>query len=156
MANAETRTAWPRAAAIPPSQQTLLHSDAARCRRVCDEIDSLVEDMLQRDFKNKARWLLDMILYDVPTILDRQYATVKKLQRSGDSGARRSPIDSEMKAAAKEYRRIVISKITPVLPPLNELAAGRAPTNPIEFVLAALQLKEALERDLEIHRSIVR
>ena len=155
MANAQTRTTWPPTFAVPSSRQTLLHSDAARCRRICDQIDSLVEDMLQRDFKTKARWLLDMLLYDVPTILDRQYATVKKLQRPADGGTRRSPNDSELRAAAKECRRIVISKITPVLPALNELAAGRAPANPIDFVMAALQLKEALERNIDIHRSIV-
>ena len=155
MANAETRTTWPLSAAVPPSRQTLLHSDASRCRRVCDEIDSLVEDMLQRDFKTKARWLVDMLLYDVPTILDRQYSAVKKMQRSGDHGAPRSPTDSELRAAAKECRRMVILKITPVLPPLNELAAGRAPADPIEFVLAALQLKEALERNIDIHQSVV-
>lgn len=130
----------------------ILHSDASRCRRICGEIDSLVENMLQRDFNIKARWLLDMILYDLPAIIDRQYAVVKNLYGGGNGEA--GP-DAESVAAAKESRRTVISKITPVLPALNELAAGRAPTDAIDFVLAALQLKEAMERDLEIHRSLV-
>jgi hypothetical protein len=118
--------------------------DAWRGRKIYEELCSLIEDMLQFDFGIKARLTLDMIKYDLPHILDRRS---KAFEEPRDTPNLLPVPNADASYKMRDRRHTIDHLITEVIPPLTDLAAGRAPADPMKFVMTALRLMQELEQN---------